>query len=396
MLNRKFHIKFSKKLLILSLIIAVFVISVTIYYKKGLNYWFSSYIIWFIKKHISQSSPNLIHIMFLMIDHFEPTKKENVIPWLTKYPKIAFQYKDSDGYHPRYTWAFPIEQYHKNHLFIELISNLCRQGLGEIEVQFHHRNDNSESFRKRLREGISNFQKHGACITIDGKTAFAFVHGNWALDNSVKKGDKNYCGVNNELSILKEEGCFADFTFPANGSMAQPSKINTIYYAKDDPFKPKSYNDGIDVEVGKPPYGDLMIFEGPLFINWRDWKHVLYPSIDDAQLQANNPPTPIRIDEWIKAGIHVKGKPDWIFVKVFTHGASPKNWRMLFDYGFKNLFDYLTKKYNDGQKYLLHFVTAREAYNIVKAAEAGLKGNPNQFRNYLIKPYKNTIRENGR
>src|SRR5262249_39602993 len=37
----------------------------------------------------------------------------------------------------------------------------------------------------------------------------------------------------------------------------------------------------------------------------------------------------------------------------------------------------------------LHFVTAREAYNIVKAAEAGLSGNPNDYRDYEILPPAN-------
>jgi len=43
--------------------------------------------------------------------------------------------------------------------------------------------------------------------------------------------------------------------------------------------------------------------------------------------------------------------------------------------------------YNDGRKYCLHYVTAREAYNIAKAAEAGMDGNPDRFRDFLIPPY---------
>src|SRR5262249_30241644 len=32
----------------------------------------------------------------------------------------------------------------------------------------------------------------------------------------------------------------------------------------------------------------------------------------------------------------------------------------------------------------LHFATAREAYNMVKAAEAGLTGNPNDYREFSV------------
>ena len=51
------------------------------------------------------------------------------------------------------------------------------------------------------------------------------------------------------------------------------------------------------------------------------------------------------------------------------------------------MFTYLEKKYNDGNNYILHYATARECYNIVKAAEAGMQGKPNEYRNFIIKPY---------
>ena len=33
------------------------------------------------------------------------------------------------------------------------------------------------------------------------------------------------------------------------------------------------------------------------------------------------PPTPARVHAWIRQNIHIEGRPDWIFVKVYTHGA---------------------------------------------------------------------------
>ena len=39
-------------------------------------------------------------------------------------------------------------------------------------------------------------------------------------------------------------------------------------------------------------------------------------------------------------------------------------------------------KYNDGENFILHYVTAREMVNILHAAEDGHGGKPNQFRNY--------------
>lgn len=45
---------------------------------------------------------------------------------------------------------------------------------------------------------------------------------------------------------------------------------------------------------------------------------------------------------------------------------------------------YLERHYNDGVNYRLHYVTAREAYNIVKAAEDGKAGDPDEYRDYVL------------
>jgi hypothetical protein len=52
----------------------------------------------------------------------------------------------------------------------------------------------------------------------------------------------------------------------------------------------------------------------------------------------------------------------------------------------KEMHRHLTTQYNDGEDYALHYVSAREMYNIIKAAEAGEEGNPNTFRDYVLAP----------
>jgi len=42
--------------------------------------------------------------------------------------------------------------------------------------------------------------------------------------------------------------------------------------------------------------------------------------------------------------------------------------------------------YNDGKRWRLHYVTAREMYNLVKAAEAGETGDPGMFRDFVVSP----------
>ena len=48
------------------------------------------------------------------------------------------------------------------------------------------------------------------------------------------------------------------------------------------------------------------------------------------------------------------------------------------------MFTHLERHYNDGQRYVLHYVNARELYNIVKAAEQGLQGNPSDYRDHIL------------
>src|SRR3546814_14546559 len=50
------------------------------------------------------------------------------------------------------------------------------------------------------------------------------------------------------------------------------------------------------------------------------------------------------------------------------------------------MFSYLEDRYNDGERYVLHYVTAREVHNIIKAAEAGHGVDPNDYRDFILPP----------
>jgi len=41
---------------------------------------------------------------------------------------------------------------------------------------------------------------------------------------------------------------------------------------------------------------------------------------------------------------------------------------------------------NDNRRWRLHYVTAREMYNMIKAAEAGHDGDPSGYRDFAITP----------
>lgn len=331
------------------------------------------------------------HLMFCFVDHYEPgweqpsyeTECARVARWSKEYPKLCEGLRDADGRAPIHTFFYPEEEYQREHL--DALVDMCRMGIGEIEIHLHHDADTEAGLREKLSRFTEMLaSRHDALPRdpVSGQPRWSFIHGNWALDNSHPDGTG--CGVNNELIILREEGCYADFTMPAAPDPCQTSTINQIYYATDDPAKPKSHDKGRRVRVGDPAEGDMMILQGPLGFMWRNRKFGVLPRIENADVRTSSPPTPTRIDAWVDTGIHVQGKPEWVFVKVHTHGTQERDMNTLLGAPMRKAFEYLGSRYNDGIDWKLHYVSAREMYNIVKAAEAGLPGEPGAYRDHVI------------
>ncbi len=161
------------------------------------------------------------HVFVCVADHFEPdlhsasdTKQtERVARWVNDYRWTVDRYSDSRGRPPQHTFFSPIECYRAE--LMDQLSQLVRAGYGDIEVHLHHDDDNAERLREFLLMSIERLHsRHGLLSTDDrGQIRYGFIHGNWALDNSDPDG--RWCGVNNELTILRETGCYADFTMPA-------------------------------------------------------------------------------------------------------------------------------------------------------------------------------------
>jgi hypothetical protein len=126
------------------------------------------------------------------------------------------------------------------------------------------------------------------------------------------------------------------------------------------------------------------MIQGPLALARRS--RGLGMRIECGALTAHDPGTPDRIRTWVAQGIHVAGRPEWIFVKVHTHGAPEAQAESLLGEPGRALHRALTREFNDGRRYVLHYVTAREMFNIALAGMAGQAGNPNQYRDYALSP----------
>ncbi|MEM8668789.1 MAG: hypothetical protein AAGG48_14815 [Planctomycetota bacterium] len=313
------------------------------------------------------------HVFLCIADHFEPdwnaadrdTQFSRIDRWVNGFPVLANESGDSRGRPPQHTFFYPIETY--DPVYVDRLMPLIRDGYGDVEVHLHHDNDTAESLRERLLRSVQQLHDRHGLFSRDekGMLRYGFIHGNWALDNSHPDGC--WCGVNNELTVLMQTGCYADFTMPAAPHAAQTRTINQVYYAVDDPQRPKSHDTGVQAQVGcTPPADSLLMIQGPLLLSHsnRGWR----PSIENGNLIPTQPPDPSRLDDWLRAGVGVSGQSDWVFIKLHTHGAKPGNTDMLLGESMMRFHEAL-RSTADRRGFKYFYVTAKEMAQLVHQAE---------------------------
>ena len=318
------------------------------------------------------------HVFFCFVDHFEPlwhgadnkTGIERVTAWHDGYPALVDQYRDNGGFVPQHVFFYPQEEYVPER--IDMIADLERRGYGEVDIHLHHDNDTADGLREKIEWFRDKLHNDHGLLRVDpdtGRLTYGFIHGNWALDDSDPGG--RHCGVRDEISILQETGCYADFTYPSAPHPTQPPAINRIYYATGQPGRAASHHRGIDARFGSRSRGGLLLINGPLALNWNRRKAGVLPAVENGDITGINPGTPDRVDLWMKTAVQVSGWPSWIFVKLHTHGTQEKNSRLLLSERGGEMYADLLRRYNDGQRHVLHFVTAWQMYRCVKALERG-------------------------
>ena len=72
------------------------------------------------------------------------------------------------------------------------------------------------------------------------------------------------------------------------------------------------------------PRAIWLIFQGPLLLVPTPRPAKLFLEVENAEIHAAVPVTPRRVDAWMRANIHVEGRPEWRFIKIHTHGATAK------------------------------------------------------------------------
>ena len=270
------------------------------------------------------------HLIFVVANHFEPSWNEDHKPtdWVTQQLRLEHWCKqaraigravqDCDGVPFRHTYFFPAEQYHPS--LLDRLAEEQAHGFGEVEIHLHHgvqQPDDASNLRRTLEDFRDILaQKHRCLSRLDGvgRPMYAFVHGNFALANSLAG---LYCGVDSEMQILAETGCYADFTLPAVPHQSQVPRINAIYQCGRPLHERSPHRSGPNLHIGDFPTLPIL-FSGPLVFDWhRAWYRLLLPRIEDGLLASNRPPTLDRLKNWCRAGVGIRGKPEWVFIKFY-------------------------------------------------------------------------------
>lgn len=263
-------------------------------------------------------------------DHYEPlggrvsmdVANERVARWTGLWPGIAEAApRDADGRRPCYTFFYPQEEY--RYELLAPLAELARAGIGDVEVHLHHSDETRDSFLRRMTGFCRTLRDdHGLLHDHDGRMVFGFIHGNWALDNS--RPDGRWCGLAGEIALLRDLGCYADFTMPSLPSATQGHVVNQVYwasqrYSHSQTPQPKSFDRGIEATPGGGRRGDLLMITGPVALRF---KGRLAPRVEMGEIAHNDVPTKERVRLWLDHAPQVGGDA---FVKLYTHGAREDN-----------------------------------------------------------------------
>lgn len=350
--------------------------------------------------HSPVSGP--VHLIFALADHFEPAidavdgrkrvsraeQERRVEWWCREYPNLVDRWRDEEGRPFVHTYFYPAEQYDEG--LLAALAEHCHEGWGEIEIHLHHgifEPDTAESTRRQLVEFRDRMAFRHRCLAVEDGSAevrYAFVHGNWALANSA---GGSVCGVDSEMQILSETGCYADMTMPASIlHPAQIAKINSLYECALPLNQRAPHRKGHALTAGRAPRTYPIIIQGPLVVDVAGALRGNKRAIESGELGETKPLTLHRLALWKRAPIRVAGRPDWLFIKLYCHGMNPNQKDVVLGDSFRKFLDDLVTGAPE-RKEILHFVTAREMTNILLAACDGRDGNPGNYRDYRFKRF---------
>ncbi|MDO5576655.1 MAG: hypothetical protein Q4F84_06205, partial [Fibrobacter sp.] len=241
-----------------------------------------------------------------------------------------------------------------------------RDKIADVELMIPHQNETLPNIKRKIEEFRDVlFHHHGLLRKNNsGKIIYGFIHEYQTKKNSDKSDW--FTNTNKRLLLLKDTGCYADYSFPSDTNIIVPPLINSIYFANVNTNKSRQNQTNYAAAKNVWSEKDLLFVQGPLFLNWNKRFWSMVPRIENGSLSHLNHFTSGRADLWVKKGIHVSGFKNHVFIKLFAHGAVDHTIRYFFgENGLEQLWSYMEKNYiND--KYELHYVSAFDMYEIIR------------------------------
>ena len=327
--------------------------------------WLSPYVKVSLRRAVSRVKPKRAWVA--LCDHYEPLGRspsldralEKVAQWRDKWPRIADDApRDAAGQRPQYSFFYPQEEYRSE--LLNGIAEIVRLGVGDVEVHLHHDNEKADMFIQKVNEFCRQLTgSHGLLRQQNGHTVFGFIHGNWALDNS--RPDGKWCGLNGEIALLRDLGCYADFTMPSAPSPTQAHIVNQVYWCTSNADRsPRSFDRGIEAKLNGGRQGDLLMITGPFGLRFSGR---LMPRLETGEIAAYDLATPARVRGWFDFAPMVGSD---LFIKLYTHGADDRNIDALLDGGLAHLYRLVAEEAKR-RNVEIHWATAWQMYQAVDA-----------------------------
>lgn len=331
--------------------------------------WLAPYVKERVRRRLNLSRPKRAWVA--ITDHYEPLGMGaslqdaigRVASWRDKWPRISNAAPlDAAGQRPQYSFFYPQEEYRRE--LLDGIAEIVQCGVGDVEVHLHHDKDQPDSFVHKVGEFCRRLSDdHGLLRKQNGRIVFGFIHGNWALDNS--RPDGKWCGLNGEIALLRDLGCYADFTMPSIPSPTQGRIVNQIYWCTSyADGRPRSFDRGIEATVGGGRRGDLLMITGP--VGFRGGRRIL-PRVETGEIAGYDLPTAKRARNWFDLAPCIGSD---LFLKIYTHGAQERNLEPLLGSSLASMFGWIAEE-ADRRGIELHWATAWQMY---QAADALIHG----------------------
>lgn len=259
-------------------------------------------------------------VVFFHCDHFEPFQKdsegniislshiEEFLKKLTQYPwGSPSLFFSSQAYYLAQNKFWSGSRKKED----EEIQELLKSANIDFQVHIHHEGwlnevpSSPEINAQRLDEMLK-------LIIPKDKTEWCFIHGCWALQAS----DATICNISNEVKVLLDNGCIADFTFPAGRPWCNPEL--TVPHT----VLPVNMVKGYITKFADPiPVAEAKVFEGRLLI-WASNLSAQASSLDHVAMGTISPQQ--AACSWINSNTIID---DTLYIKTHAHSLQDKYWQ---------------------------------------------------------------------